>query len=146
MESFWDSFWGQTLRWIAVLPAAILSGLTFPLIFDLIIWFVDWWTDWFIDRYEKGLGLMFFVPLMKTGLTSFIFVYVGTITAPNYNRGVSIILGFLLAILYSLIVYGFIKYELLWSAGTLFGLYSIVWVLVCFAGIGAAIWKTWDEY
>jgi hypothetical protein len=134
------------LRWIAVLPAAILSGLILPLIFELIIWFADWWTDWFIDRYEKGFGLMFFAPLMKTGLSSYIFVYVGTITAPNYQRAVSIILGFLLAIFYSLIVYEFIKYELIWSAGTSLGWYFILWALASLAGIGFGILKTWDEY
>lgn len=143
MENFWDSFWGKTVRWIAVLPLATLIGLIGVPIFFVL---QEWVTNWFIGRVESGFFQLYLVPLLLNGFAAFTFVYVGVYTAPNYKRSVSIILGFLLAILYSLLVYGLIKYELLWSNGTLFGLYFIVWVLVCFAGIGAAIWKTWDEH
>jgi len=151
MESFWDSFLVRTIRWIAILPLAILYGLILiPKLIEFVpIWLSEWkfgLGHWNFGLAQSDFFQLYVSPLINVGASAVSFIYIGVSAAPNYKRVIGIILGLTLVIIYTLIVVGFIKYDLIWSSETSLGWYFILWCVVCVGSIFYGIEKAWEEY
>lgn len=139
MEKFFESMIGKFLRWLAVIPGAFLSLILASLIANLILLSSGpYGTD------ETFLASIF-RPLFVAGLGSVAFVFIGSYIAPLYKRFVSIILCTVLISLYLLLVFGIIKYDLLWADGTYEGWLVIASILASIGGSIYGIVLAWEE-
>ena len=143
MENFWDSFLAKTIRWIAVLPLATLIGL---ILTPKFIEFAPTLIEWNFGLAQSDFYQLYISPLILVGASAVSFIYIGVSTAPNYKRVIGIILGLILVIIYTLIVVGYIKYDLIWSSETSLGWYFILWCVICVGSIFYGIDKAWDEH
>ena len=86
-----------TVRWIAVVPAAVLSHI----LFDSIFMHIARWNlghIWFIDDPEP------FVPIFSSGAAALAFVLTGAAVAPNSRGIVALVLLVLQSIVASFVV------------------------------------------
>jgi len=93
------STFGQIIRWILVLPAALLATPIANFMTNLYFWIGT--------AEETILGAIIRI-VISVGLGGFAFVYAGSFMAPNYKRIVGIVLCTTL-VLINLLAYPFIK-------------------------------------
>lgn len=146
MENYWDSFWGQTLRWIAVLPAAILSGWIVREFFWLIKWVLPQG-----QVEENSIFRLYIFPFISEGFGRYAMVFIGVLIAPKLQRMVAITLALIIVIFWSFsfyLVYTMINTEFVYLSD-----FTIVprWYLIpllaanIIGAVAGVIWA-WEEY
>ncbi len=117
-------------RWFLVLPA-LPFGLAVPvLVLSIVTWFFfgDWYTSspWYM--------------IVSSGLSGYCGVYFPSVVAPKWNRGISLISGFVAAVIGGVVLLAILMQWEGWSS---------VWTLISLAamlsGAGIAVFSVWTQ-
>ena len=131
------------LRWILVLPSAVIGPVVVVMLLKLLIAFIGVTGD-----ITGGLGPTIFFEneqgvlylIFEYGFTAALFVIIGTYTAPDYRKVVSVILGsFIYAYFVLQVVLVVLHHENLVST------FPIVYGIAASIGASIAIWSVFEK-
>ena len=108
-DNFWESKFGQVLRWLGILPCSLIGSILVCIIVIAMCLFGDiidgsFWIYW--NHPEMIYYEHFLTPFIVYGMFSIFFVKIGSCIAPRFPRQIAFVLAILIVMLFGII--GFI--------------------------------------